>query len=101
MSQPPSDNDPASVEGESPSSEPPPCDDADCEGAVAELYGYLDGHLDDERRSLIKSHLDQCAPCFSAFDFETELRHVIAAKCKEKVPMHLRQKIQDALSQEA
>jgi mycothiol system anti-sigma-R factor len=72
----------------------------DCDDAVHRLYDFLDGELDDDRRAHIKQHLDECLPCLEAFDFEAELRMVIAQKCREQVPDHLRQRIFQALQQE-
>jgi len=45
--------------------------------------------------------LDDCPPCYEAFDFEAELRIVIARKCTEKVPESLKQRIADAITREA
>jgi mycothiol system anti-sigma-R factor len=76
-------------------------DDQDnCAEAVHQLYLFLDGELTPERRALIKHHLDGCPPCFEAFDFEAELRMVIAHKCREQVPEHLRQRVARALGVE-
>jgi mycothiol system anti-sigma-R factor len=76
-------------------------DDQDnCEDAVHQLYLYLDGELTQERRALIRQPLDECPPCFEAFDFEAELRMVIAHKCREQVPDHLRQRVARALGVE-
>jgi len=69
-----------------------------CEQAIRELYVYIDGELTDEKRSTIKGHLDDCNPCFEAFDFEAELRIVIAARCTEEVPDSLRNRIAEQLS---
>lgn len=69
----------------------------DCDEAVEELYGYLDGELTDERRTLISRHLDECGPCLVAFDFEVELRHVIAARCRDEVPEALKLRVANAL----
>ncbi len=57
----------------------------------------MDGLLDEEKRSKIAKHLDDCRPCGKAFDFEQEIRKVIADKCKDKVPDTLREKIADAI----
>jgi len=72
----------------------------DCDDALHELYGYLDGELTVERRTIIQRHLDDCPPCYEAFDFEAELRIVIARKCTEQVPDSLKQRIADALEKE-
>jgi mycothiol system anti-sigma-R factor len=73
---------------------------ADCSGSIERLYHYLDGELTDERRAQIKRHLDECPPCFEAFDFEAELRTVIASHCKDHVPESLRARIHSALHEE-
>jgi anti-sigma factor (TIGR02949 family) len=59
---------------------------ADCDEAVAELYAFLDGELDDAVLIQVETHLRRCSPCLEAFDFEADLRRVIAAKCSEQVP---------------
>jgi len=74
--------------------------DDNCDDALHELYGYLDGELTVERRTIIQRHLDDCPPCYEAFDFEAELRLVIARKCTETVPDSLKQRIADALADE-
>ncbi|MGQ0616281.1 MAG: mycothiol system anti-sigma-R factor [Acidimicrobiia bacterium] len=71
-----------------------------CEDALAELYQYLDGALTPEKRAAIQHHLDDCPPCFEAFDFEGELRVVIARKCQERVPDALRLRVAEALRME-
>lgn len=70
-----------------------------CDEALHDLYTYLDGELTEDRRVLIKDHLDDCNPCFEAFDFEAELRIVISHRCREEVPDALRQRIADQLAE--
>ena len=72
----------------------------DCEDTIHRLYHFLDGELTDDRRRDIRHHLDECHPCLKAFDFEAELRQVIASKCKDHVPESLRQRIADAIHHE-
>ncbi len=60
-------------------------DQSDCDEAVAELYAFLDGELDDAVMIQVEAHLRRCSPCLEAFDFEADLRRVIAAKCTEQV----------------
>ena len=72
----------------------------DCEHVHLRVYEYLDGELTEERRIEISVHLDECAPCLGAFDFEAELRTVIASRCKDHVPEALRQRVHDALLEE-
>ncbi len=71
-----------------------------CGDAVERLYDYLDGELDEARMALVKRHLDECLPCLEAFDFEAELRQVIARKCREPVPEQLRVRIALAIQAE-
>lgn len=72
-------------------------DHGNCDDALHELYTFLDGELTDDRRSQIRTHLDDCSPCLEVFDFEAELRIVIKHKCVDQVPDALRQRIFDSL----
>ena len=68
-----------------------------CNETLHELYHFLDGELTDHKRVEIRRHLDDCPPCLEAFDFEMELRTVIARKCRDTVPEALRDKIARAI----
>jgi mycothiol system anti-sigma-R factor len=72
----------------------------DCNETIERLYFFLDGELTEERRTEIRIHLDDCSPCLGAFDFEAELRQVIASRCKDHVPDSLRQRVLDAILEE-
>ncbi|HEX3425834.1 MAG TPA: mycothiol system anti-sigma-R factor [Acidimicrobiales bacterium] len=69
----------------------------DCQEAIETLYYFLDGELTEIRRVEISRHLAECSPCLGAFDFETELRTVIARKCRDQVPDALRERVWRAL----
>ena len=69
----------------------------DCVEAYRVLYQYLDGELTVERRVAIARHLDDCPPCGSGFHFEAELRTIIAKKCQEQVPEHVRLRVLEAI----
>lgn len=73
----------------------------DCNEAIHRLYHFLDGELTDEKRGLISEHLDNCGPCLEAFDFEAELRVMIAARCRDEVPESLRIRIAEAIRHES
>jgi mycothiol system anti-sigma-R factor len=73
---------------------------ADCDEVVERLYFYLDGELTEERRDVIRRHLDDCGPCLKAFDFESELRRVIAQKCRDRVPDSLLERVRAVLAEE-
>jgi mycothiol system anti-sigma-R factor len=68
-----------------------------CDVALAELYQYLDGELTEEARSRIERHLRECSPCLEAFDFEAEVRRLVADRCRDQCPEALRQRIQAAI----
>lgn len=74
-----------------------PAQGSDCNEALRELYEYLDGELTSERRTLIHRHLDRCPPCNGLGDFEIELRQVIAMRCQETVPDHLKDRVAHAI----
>ena len=78
-----------------------PMSSSDCNQSLAQLYEYLDGELTAERREAISTHLDACAPCMEAHDFEEALRRVVADKCRDTVPEQLRDRIAAAIESEA
>lgn len=76
-------------------------DDIDCTKALHALYEFLDGELTLERRQYIELHLNGCPHCFSAFDFEAELRMVLRSRLQiVDVPAHLQTRIYRALENE-
>ena len=80
-----------------------PCADSgsdECQRALAELYHYLDGHLTLERRTIISAHIDLCSPCLQAYSFETELRAVVAQRCRDEVPESLKMRIAEVIRTE-
>ena len=70
-----------------------------CDEAIRELYSYLDGVLTVERRTVISVHLEECSHCLGAFDFESELREMVATGCREEVPESLRIRILGVIEQ--
>ena len=73
-----------------------PCDDV-----LNELYRFLDGEISSNEKAGIEAHLRDCAPCLEAFDFEAELRRVIASRCAEQMPDDLKRRILDAIDGES
>ncbi len=69
----------------------------DCDEAILRIYQYLDGELTVWRRRAIARHLDECPPCAEGFDFEIELRQVVASKCRDEVPPELKRRIAEAI----
>jgi mycothiol system anti-sigma-R factor len=71
---------------------------SECQEALDTLYHFLDGELNEERRHQIQVHLDRCSSCLEAFDFEAELKIVVAERCREMVPEALRLRVASALA---
>ena len=71
-----------------------------CDETIEKLYHFIDGELTEDRRREIERHLDECAPCVGAYGFETELRQVVANRCRDHVPESLVAKIHAALDEE-
>jgi mycothiol system anti-sigma-R factor len=59
---------------------------AECREALDRLYTLLT----DARRHDIQHHLDTCSPCLEAFDFEADLKLMVARRCRDEVPEQLR-----------
>ncbi len=72
----------------------------DCGETIERLYHFLDGELTEDVRREIQEHLDACPPCVGAYGFETELRSVIADRCRDHVPPALLERIKVALVEE-
>ena len=75
-------------------------DDRDCLEVVHRIYHFLDDELTDATRVEFRRHLDECLACLEAFEFEAELRVVIATSCREEVPRSLRERIARAIEHE-
>ncbi len=71
-----------------------------CREALHSVYHYLDGEMTPERRAQIERHIDKCAPCLRAFGFETEIRRLLADRCRDKVPDELRTRIAAVIAHE-
>lgn len=57
-----------------------------CRDVITKLYEFLDGELTEQRKALVTHHLDTCASCLEAFEFEAELRAVLISKLTERCP---------------
>jgi mycothiol system anti-sigma-R factor len=73
--------------------------DSNCNEAIHTLYEFLDGELTPQRQAEIRQHLEDCLPCFAAYDFEAELRNMVSTKCRDQAPLDLQQRISDKLRQ--
>lgn len=71
--------------------------EGDCTNSLEQLYTFLDGELTEQKRADIHAHLEACSPCLERFDFEAELRMVIARRCHDEVPESLRRRVAESL----
>lgn len=69
----------------------------DCREALHRIYHFLDGELTGDRRGEIEAHLNGCSHCLHMYDFEAELRKLVAGKCRDTVPDGLRARIAFAI----
>ncbi len=69
----------------------------DCQDALRDLYRYLDGEITEERRARIRVHIEECGPCLDAFDFEVDLRRLVARTCSTEAPDSLRSRVAQAI----
>ncbi len=70
----------------------------DCRDVLAEVYLYLDLECDDDRRDLIREHLDECSPCLREYGIEQEVKILVARCCgAEWAPDGLRERLRAKL----
>jgi mycothiol system anti-sigma-R factor len=55
--------------------------ETDCRDVLAEVYFYLDLECSDDRRTLIREHLDECSPCLREYGIEQEVKSLVARCC--------------------
>ena len=71
---------------------------ADCDETLREMEGFLDGELTDDAAISLRAHLEGCTDCLQAFDFQAELKAVIAEKCRrDRMPPGLLARIERCL----
>lgn len=73
----------------------------DCKEVLEEVYEFLDGECTPEKKAHIRQHLEDCPPCFEAFDFEAEVKQFVRSKCQETSPDDLKARIADAIERES
>ena len=74
--------------------------ETDCRDVLAEVYLYLDLECADERRLLIRRHLDECSPCLHEYGIEQEVKALVARCCgSDKAPIELKQRLRLRLAE--
>jgi mycothiol system anti-sigma-R factor len=74
--------------------------ETDCGDVLAEVYLYLDLECTDERRLLIRDHLDECSYCLREYGVEQEVKALVARCCgAETAPTELRARLRLKLAE--
>jgi anti-sigma factor (TIGR02949 family) len=74
---------------------------ADCNETIRELEAFLDDELSEDGHHAIHAHLEGCTDCLQAFDFQAELRTVIANKCRnDEMPPGLLSRIERCFNED-
>ena len=74
--------------------------ETDCREVLAEVYLYLDLECAEERRQLIRRHLDECSPCLREYGIEQEVKALVARCCGAEVaPARLRERLRVRLAE--
>ena len=73
--------------------------DTDCGEVLNEVFLYLDGEMNAERRDTIRRHLDECSPCLRKYGIEQEVRALVARCCGgETAPSELKSRLRSKLA---
>jgi mycothiol system anti-sigma-R factor len=80
--------------------------DAECREVLAEVWLFLDNECNQERRALLKRHLDECGSCLEEFGLEEHLKALLARKCggdhaPDAFKQRLRQSIREIVLRQA
>ena len=74
--------------------------ETDCRDVLDEVYLYLDLECSEDRRALIRTHLDECHPCLRQYGIEQEVKALVARCCgAEKAPTELRDRLRLKLTE--
>jgi mycothiol system anti-sigma-R factor len=73
--------------------------ETECREVLEEVYLYLDLECSNERRTLIRRHLDECSPCLREYGIEQEVKVLVGRCCgDETAPEELRERLRRKLA---
>lgn len=62
----------------------------DCRVVISEVWMLLDGEVTDDKREVLRRHLEECPGCLRHYGVEERVKRLIASKCSgEKAPEQL------------
>jgi mycothiol system anti-sigma-R factor len=70
-----------------------------CADAVRQLWGYLDGAVDEGQRAAIEEHLSFCRRCCGELEFAEEMRGFLASHGAEELPDNVRARVAATLDE--
>jgi mycothiol system anti-sigma-R factor len=71
-----------------------------CREVLEEVYLYLDLECTNDRRELIRKHLDECSPCLREYGIEHEVKALVSRCCgAETAPTELRERLRGKLAE--
>jgi mycothiol system anti-sigma-R factor len=74
--------------------------ETDCKEVLGEVYLYLDLECADDRRVVIREHLDECSPCLREYGIEQEVKALVARCCgAETAPAELKRRLRAKLAE--
>ena len=65
-----------------------------CAEVLSWVYDFLDGEIDEQSRSLVVAHLDECPPCLQQYSLEKAVKALVHRSCcQEAAPAELRVRV--------
>ena len=73
--------------------------ESECTAVLRDVWLFLDNEMDDESRSRVQQHLDECSPCLVEAGLDRKLKELLHRKCGgDRAPEHLRSRLFASLS---
>ncbi|MGH1489900.1 MAG: anti-sigma factor family protein [Acidimicrobiales bacterium] len=69
-----------------------------CQPSLEEIYKYMDGYLDEDRQSVVSSHLHNCGGCDDLYHFQAGLKNLLGTRCQSELPADLPQRVFRAIT---
>lgn len=70
-----------------------------CEEVVQHLLSFLDGEVEESRRSVFEQHLEECRSCCSRAEFELALRQRVRGVAAQQPSLSLKQRLSQLIDQ--
>lgn len=72
-----------------------------CREALARLWAYIDGELDDISSDEVRSHLEVCKRCYPQYDFQRAYFELMRRVAQGSDPSELRDRVLASLLADA